>query len=52
MNVKVRRSAFLVKQGTKLKIRSVLTYEGVRPPKGYGLFIRKGVEWLRIMGKG
>jgi len=49
---RVRRRAFLVRQQTKLKvkIRSTLTYEGVRPPKGYGLFTRKGVEWLRGLG--
>ena len=49
---KVRRRAFLVRQQTKLKvkIRSVLTYEGVKPPKGYGLYTRKGVEWLRSLG--
>ena len=49
---KVRRRAFLVRQQTKLKvkIRSVLTYEGIKPPKGYGLFTRRGVEWLRGLG--
>jgi transposase len=49
---KVRRRAFLVRQQTKLKvkIRSTLTYEGVKPPKGYGLFTRKGVEWLGGLG--
>ena len=49
---KVRRRAFLVRQQTKLKIkiRSVLAYEGVKPPKGYGLFTRRGVEWLRGLG--
>jgi len=49
---KVRRRAFLVRERAKLKtkIRSTLTYEGVKPPKGYGLFTRKGVEWLRGLG--
>ena len=49
---KVRRRAFLVRQHAKLKvkIRSVLTYEGVKPPKGYGLFTRRGREWLRGLG--
>jgi transposase len=45
---RVRRRAFIVRQNTKLKvkIRDVLAYEGVKPPEGYGLFTRKGVEWL------
>ena len=49
---KVRRRAFLVRQQSKLKvkIRSTLTYEGVKPPKEYGLFTRKGAEWLRGLG--
>ena len=49
---KVRRRAFLVRQQTKLKvkIRAALTYEGVKPPKEYGLFTRKGTEWLRGLG--
>ena len=48
---KVRRRAFLVRQRSKLKvkIRDVLVYEGVKPPEGYGLFTRKGVEWLRSL---
>jgi len=39
---KVRRRAFLVGQQSrlKIKIRSTLTYEGVKPPKEYGLFTR------------
>ena len=49
---KVRRRSFLVGQQTKfkIKIRSTLTYEGVKPPKEYGLFTRKGREWLRGLG--
>jgi transposase len=49
---KVRRRAFLVGQQSrlKIKIRSTLTYEGVKPPKEYGLFTRKGREWLRGLG--
>ena len=49
---KVRRRSFLVGQQTKLKIkiRSTLTYEGVKPPGEYGLFTRKGSEWLRDLG--
>jgi len=49
---KVRRRAFLVRRRAepKVKIQSVLTYEGVKPPEGYGLFTRKGVEWLEGLG--
>jgi len=45
---KIRRRAFLVRQVSKLKvkIRDVLAYEGIKPPEGYGLFTRKGVDWL------
>ena len=51
---KVRRNSFLVGQQTKfkIKIRSTLTYEGVKPPKEYGLFTRKGREWLTGLGLG
>jgi len=47
----VRRRAFLVRQRVKLKvkIKSVLTYEGVKWPSEYGLFTRKGVEWLHLL---
>jgi len=49
---KVRRRAFLVRERAKLmtKIRGVLAYEGAKPLGGYGLFTRKGVEWLHSMG--
>jgi transposase len=49
---KVRRRAFLVRERAKLKtkIRSTLTYEGVKPPTGHGLFTRKGKEWLEELG--
>ena len=49
---RVRRRAFLVRQRAKLKtkIKSSLTYEGIKPPTGYGLFTRKGVDWLRGLG--
>jgi len=49
---RIRRRAFLVRQGTRLKvkIRDVLTYEGIKPPTGHGLFTRKGVGWLRGLG--
>jgi transposase len=48
---KVRRRAFLVREHAKLmtKIRGVLAYEGLKPPNGYGLFTRKGVEWLHSL---
>lgn len=37
---KVRRRAFLVRRRAelKVKIQSVLTYEGIKPPEGHGLF--------------
>jgi transposase len=49
---KIRRRAFLVRQRAKLKtkIRSVLTYQGVKPPTEFGLFTRRGVEWLLGLG--
>jgi len=49
---KVRRRAFLVRQRAKLmaKVRSVLAYDGIKPPDGCGLFTRKGVDWLRSLG--
>ncbi|MGA3112059.1 MAG: IS110 family transposase [Candidatus Bathyarchaeia archaeon] len=45
---KVRRRAFLVRSRVKLrvKIKSVLTYEGLKWPTDHGLFTQKGVEWL------
>jgi transposase len=45
---KVRRRAFLVRSRVKLrvKIKSVLTYEGLKWPSDHGLFTKKGVEWL------
>jgi transposase len=45
---KVRRRAFLVRERVKLrvKIKSVLTYEGLKWPSDNGLFTQKGVEWL------
>ena len=48
---KVRRRAFLVRQRAKLKvkIKSVLTYEGIKSPSGHGLFTLKGAEWLRSL---
>ena len=41
---KVRKRAFLVREQTKLKVKiwSILTYEGLKPPIGYGLFTVKG----------
>jgi transposase len=48
---KVRRRAFLVRQRAKLKvkIKIVLTYEGIKPPFDHGLFTLKGVEWLHSL---
>jgi transposase len=45
---KVRRRAFLVRERVKLrvKVKAILTYEGVRWPSDHGLFTAKGVEWL------
>jgi transposase len=48
---KIRRRAFLVRERVKLrvKIKSILTYEGVKPPADHGLFTQKGVEWLHSL---
>jgi len=48
---KVRRRAFLVRQRAKLKVKiqSVLTYEGINPPADHGLFTLKGIDWLRSL---
>jgi transposase len=48
----VRRRAFLVRERVKLrvKVKSILTYEGIRWPSDEGLFTRKGVEWLHGLG--
>jgi len=48
---KVRRRAFLVRQRAKLKvkIKSILLYEGIKTPFGHGLFTLSGVEWLRSL---
>jgi transposase len=45
---KVRRRAFLVRERVKLrvKVKSVLTYEGLKWPSEHGLFTKKGVGWL------
>ena len=45
---KVRRRAFLVRTRVKLrvKVKSVLTYEGLKWPSDHGLFTKKGLEWL------
>jgi len=44
----VRRRAFLVRERVRLrvKIKNILTYEGIKPPTNHGLFTQKGVEWL------
>ena len=48
---KVRRRAFLVRERVKLrvKIKSVLTYEGIKWPSNHGLFTEKGAEWLHTL---
>ena len=48
---KIRHRTFLVRERAKLmtKIRGVLAYEGLKPPDAYGLFTRKGVEWLHSL---
>ena len=45
---KVRRRAFLVRERVKLrvKIKSILTIEGIKPPREHGLWTCKGLEWL------
>jgi transposase len=45
---KVRRRAFMVRMRSKLKvkIKAHLTINGLTPPTEYGLFTRKGLEWL------
>jgi transposase len=45
---KVRRRAFLVRTRVKLrvKVKSVLSYEGLKWPSEHGLFTKKGIEWL------
>jgi transposase len=45
---KVRRRAFMVRMRSKLKvkIKAHLTINGLTPPSEYGLFTRKGLEWL------
>jgi len=45
---KVRRWAFMVRMRSKLKvkIKAHLTINGLTPPSEYGLFTRKGLEWL------
>lgn len=44
----MRRRAFVVRTRVKLrvKIKSVLTYEGLKWPDDHGLFTKKGLEWL------
>jgi transposase len=48
---KVRRRAFLVRERSKLmaKVKSVLAYEGIRPPKEHGTFTKMGIAWLRSL---
>ena len=48
---KVRRRAFLVRMRSKLKVKIKvdLTINGLTPPSEYGLFTRKGLEWLHSL---
>ena len=34
----------------RVKINSILTYEGIKPPADHGLFMQKGVAWLHSLG--
>jgi transposase len=45
---KVRRRAFLVRERVKLrvKIKSFLTYQGLKWPTDYGLWTKAGLVWL------
>ena len=47
----VRRRAFFVRERVKLrvKVKSVLTYEGIKWPTDHGLFTEKGVLWLHSL---
>jgi len=48
---KIRRRAFLVRERVRLrvKIKSILTYEGIKPQIDHGLFTELGVEWLHSL---
>jgi transposase len=48
---KVRRRAFLVRMRSKLKVkvRACLLYNGIKEPKEFGLFTRKGLAWLHSL---
>jgi len=48
---KIRRRAFLVRERVRLrvKIKSILTYEGIKPQIDHGLFTERGVEWLHSL---
>ena len=48
---KIRRRAFLVRERVRLrvKIKSILTYEGIKPQIDHGLFSERGVEWLHSL---
>ena len=48
---KIRRRAFLVRERVRLrtKIKSILTYEGIKPPSEHGLFTEKGEDWLHSL---
>lgn len=48
---KVRRRAFLVRMRSKLKVkvRACLLYNGIKEPKEFGLFTKKGLTWLHSL---
>ena len=48
---KVRRRAFLVRERVKLrvKIKSYLTYQGLKWPEDHGLWTKAGVVWLHSL---
>jgi len=49
---KVRRRAFLVRERVKLrvKIKSYLTYQGLKWPADHGLWTKSGLVWLHGLG--
>ena len=48
---KVRRRAFLVRERVKLrvKIKSYLTYQGLKWPSEFGLWTKAGIVWLHCL---
>ncbi len=49
---KVRRRAYLVRMRTRMKnkVRMQLLYQGIKNPEEFGVFTKKGVEWLHSLG--